>query len=121
MERYTCEWERLNSVTRTMTETKMRAHYKAHSIAGDCAFALRPGAGATVPMDILAGWRALQSAIDASDGRESVQHRTMRDQLRAAWRNASQGWPYTVPAISQPVRKTRSARCCPNCGYSAAA
>ena len=121
MERYTCEWERENSPTRTMTETAMRAYYKAHSVAGDCAFALRPGVG-TVPVDILAGWCALESAITAADGKETAAHRTMRDQLRAAWRNASAGWAYTVPTISQPVRKARRAvRCCPQCGYSAAA
>jgi hypothetical protein len=37
MNAYICEWERLDSPTRTMTAEQAKDYYKAHAIAGDCA------------------------------------------------------------------------------------
>jgi hypothetical protein len=112
---YICEWERLDSPTRGMTAEQSKDYYKAHAIAGDCAFALRPGS--STPEDIRAGWLALQAAIAGK--RETPAHKAIRDGLRKAWRTWADGRPYTVPMAALPVTKARKATqpgCCPTCG-----
>jgi hypothetical protein len=110
---YVCEWERLDSPTRGMSQADMLAHYKAHAIAGDCAFALRPGAN--LPADIRAGWEQLAAAV--SGRKETPAHKAIRDGLRKAWRTWADGRPYTVPQIEAPkAKRTAKPGCCPSCG-----
>jgi hypothetical protein len=115
MTAYICEWERLDAPTRLMTEDQARAYYKAHAVAGDCAFAMRPGT--TTPDDIIAGWVALANAV--AGRKETAAHRAIRDGLRKAWRTWADGRPYTVPMAELPaakVRKVTQPGCCPTCG-----
>jgi hypothetical protein len=115
MNAYICEWERLDAPTRLMTEDQARAYYKAHVVAGDCAFAMRPGT--TTPDDIIAGWVALANAV--AGRKETAAHRAIRDGLRKAWRTWADGRPYTVPMAELPaakVRKVTQPGCCPTCG-----
>jgi hypothetical protein len=115
MNAYICEWERLDAPTRLMTEDQARAYYKAHAVAGDCAFAMRPGT--TTPDDIIAGWVALANAVTGR--KETAAHRAIRDGLRRAWRTWADGRPYTVPLAelaAAKVRKVTQPGCCPTCG-----
>jgi hypothetical protein len=115
MTAYICEWERLDSPTRGLTAEQAKDYYKAHAIAGDCAFALR--AGSSTPEDIRAGWSALLAAVTGR--KETAAHRAIRDGLRRAWRTWADGMPYSVPMAELPaakVRKVTQPGCCPTCG-----
>jgi hypothetical protein len=115
MTAYLCEWERLDAPTRLMTEDQARAYYKAHAVAGDCAFALRDDT--STPEDIKAGWRALLEAVTGRS--ETAAHRAIRDGLRRSWRRWADGQDYSVPMAGLPAAKARKVTrpgCCPTCG-----
>lgn len=120
--RYVCEWERENAPTRGMTETAARAYWKAHSVSGDCLFALRPDSG--LPQDIVGAWASLALAVDAAP-KETAEHRACRDAIRTAVRRYLGGQDYTLPAAPIPQATRRSqkaklARTCPHCGLDLA-
>jgi 5'-deoxynucleotidase YfbR-like HD superfamily hydrolase len=66
----------------TMTDTELFAYYRAHSVAGDCTFALRPDT--TIPEAIAGHWRGLQAAV--RDTKETAGHRREAARLRTLWR-----------------------------------
>lgn len=113
---YVPTWARPDSVTRSMTEAEMIAHYKRTSVAGDCAFALRDGTN--TPHDILHAWASL--SIDVAGRKETPADRAIVQQLRACWRQWQAGDAYTVPTVTRTVTKRKAARltgCCPTCGH----
>lgn len=114
---YTPEWARENAPTKTLSDADAAAYWKAHSVRGDCEFALREGT--QTPADILDGWRRLRTAIRAK-GKELPADRRVAAVLRDAWRNWSTGRAYVVPAIAAPVvrlaAKRRAPVACPHCG-----
>lgn len=118
---YVCEWERIDSPTRTMTDTAARDYYKAHSVRGDARFALR--ADSTYPPDLQESWRQLIAAIDAT-GKETASHRQTRDAIRSAWRLYTADYAYTAPIIALPTstrKPVKRTACCPKCGFAVAA
>lgn len=119
MSAYLCEWERADSATIGLSESAMRAYYKAHSVSGDAIFALREDS--TYPADLQACWRLLLAQITAK-GKETPEHKAIRDELRKCWRLFADNRPYQVPTIALPVAATRkrAIKCCPHCGKVAA-
>lgn len=114
---YVPTWARPDSVTRNMTEAEMIAHYKRTSVAGDCAFALRPGTN--TPDDILGKWAALAFAVDGR--KETPADRAIVQALRACWRQWQAGDAYALPMVAANVKPARKAArltgCCPTCGH----
>lgn len=100
---YLPEWTEQNP-TVGLTETAARAYWKAHQVAGDCRFALRPGA--MLPASLRAAWQALQASIDGRA--EKTTDRTEVARLRAVWRvwqdAAAHGRFYDVAMAIGPVR-----------------
>jgi hypothetical protein len=121
MTQYQPIWTRPENPTRDMSELDMRAYYKAHSVASDCAFALRDGT--STPLDILAVYAAL--AVDVADRVEKPADRAIVTALRSCWRQWQDGRSYTVPVIAQAVarrvRKAVPACKCQHCGMPIAA
>lgn len=120
MTTYTPTWARPDNPTRGMSELDMRAFYKRHQVAGDCAFALREGTD--TPADILAVYAAL--AVDLQARVEKPADRVIISALRAAWRNWQDGRSYTLPMTPAPVALSRRKRAvckCQHCGMPVAA
>lgn len=120
---YIPEWQRPDNPTRDLSEQDARAYWKAHSVLGDCAFALRDGNDK--PLDLQAAWAALYVDVRTVHGagrNETPNHRKLRDALRTATRIWIDGKPYTLPAL-EPVKvsKPKAVTCCPHCGLSIAA
>ena len=63
---YTPEWTREHNPTIGMSETALIAYYKAHSLAGDALFALRPGT--ETPQVILNGWMWILNELATRKG-----------------------------------------------------
>ncbi len=112
---YVPEWARPDSPTRGMSQAEIAAYYKRHGLASDCRFALREGN--THPPECRLVWAALLAELEHRA--PTAADRKLVDQLRAAWRASSFGWPYTVPSFTPKAVKTRKAPavgCCPTCG-----
>lgn len=92
---YTPEWARPNNPTDGLSETARIAYYKAHSLAGDARFALRPGT--ETPAVILAGWTWILGELDKRKGKATPGLRLEGQRLRTLTR----AWLMTqyVPAI----------------------
>ena len=117
--RYVPEWTRPDSPTRTLSERDLKAYYAAHSVAGDCRFATRPGSG--IPLDLRAVYASL--LVDLEDRKQTPADKRLIEDLRTAWRGHADGRPYAVPLYLPSVRKRKAARAhvCPKCGHVAAA
>jgi hypothetical protein len=94
MTTYTPEWARTDNPTQTMTHAEMTAYYKAHSLAGDAMFALRPGT--ETPQVILNGWNNLLNDLDKRKGKATPALRAEGKRLRTLTR----AWLMTQPRLA---------------------
>jgi len=111
-------WARPNNPTIGMSESEMRAYWKAHAVLYDAMFMLR--GDAHLPADLETAWRRLFLTLDPSR-KETPADRQTRDQLRTATRQYRSGQRYQLPEPStvvsfRPTRKPRPRTICPHCG-----
>ena len=78
---YTCEWERPDNPTASMTTTEMQKYYKEESVRGWCRFYLAD------PGDMSDGLRdAIRDLMLACGVKEKKAHRETREALSRQWR-----------------------------------
>ncbi len=114
-DKYTPEWARDDSPTKSMNESAARDYWKSHAVQGDARFALRDTRDNNKPQDLSLAWAVLLMDVEHV-GKETAEHRKRRDALRSATRAWLWGRPYSL--LVMPVSDTRPKKTkhCPHCG-----